>query len=215
MDEEEFLSLPFEQKKRKFFELNQVEQPAEIRPVPRFKKDLEALKQLFRNSSPTLRLIRGIQLAIALFGFGDASGSGFGSSWESSTGTAYRFGTWGKEMSSESSNLREFQNLVDTLETMSKQEELEGVEFFLFTDNSTAEAAYFNGSSSNEKTLRFGTKSEKNGDGEWHKDPPMSCGRGTDEGAGFRRSVKRQSERRCYGGEINALFCSYSSRGIS
>ena len=54
-------------------------------------------------------------------------------------------------MRNESSNLREFKNLVDMLIEMGKQGSLRGIEVFLFTDNSTAEAAYFNGSSSSEK----------------------------------------------------------------
>jgi hypothetical protein len=42
-------------------------------------------------------------------------------------------------------------NLVDTLEVMGKEGSLNGLEMFLFTDNSTAEAAFFNGSSKSEK----------------------------------------------------------------
>ena len=46
-----------------------------------------------------------------------------------------------------SSNLRELQNLVDTLKLMGKSGELEGAEVFIFTDNSTAESAFFKGAS--------------------------------------------------------------------
>ena len=147
----EFMELPFEAKKRKFFEMNKVDKPNVVSPVPRLKLDLNALQVLLSSGSPTLRLIRGIQIGLALIGFGDASGSGFGSSWVNKKGIAYRFGTWGKEMSGESSNLRELKNLVDTLVIMGNQGSLKGVEVYLFTDNSTAEAAYFNGSSSSEK----------------------------------------------------------------
>ena len=52
-------------------------------------------------------------------------------------------------MDDSSSNLRELKNLVQTLEKMDEKE-LEGVEMFLFTDNSTAEAAFYKGSSSSE-----------------------------------------------------------------
>ena len=54
-------------------------------------------------------------------------------------------------MDGESSNLRELTNLVDTLKEMADQDELKGKEIFLFTDNSTSEAAYYSGSSSSEK----------------------------------------------------------------
>ena len=70
-------------------------------------------------------------------------------SWEVREGELYfRLGTWGEDMSSESSNLRELKNLVETLETMDTLGHLSGFEVFICTDNSTAEAAYFNGSSS-------------------------------------------------------------------
>ena len=46
-----------------------------------------------------------------------------------------------------SSNLRELKNLVDTLLKMKAEGRLKGVEIFVFTDNSTAERAFFKGSS--------------------------------------------------------------------
>ena len=46
-----------------------------------------------------------------------------------------------------SSNLRELKNLVDTLRKMEAEGRLSGVEIFVFTDNSTAERAFFKGSS--------------------------------------------------------------------
>jgi hypothetical protein len=90
---EEFMSLPFEVEKRKFFEWNKKEKPDTIVPMPRFHNDLRALQSLFSNDTPTRRLVRGNKIGTAVFGFGDASGGGFGNSWESSKGTAYRFGT--------------------------------------------------------------------------------------------------------------------------
>jgi hypothetical protein len=89
-------------------------------------------------------------LAYVLYGFGDASGAGFGSSWETKNGTRYRFGVWGKDGNGSSSNYRELRNLVDTLEEMSKEQKLSGTEIYFFTDNSVAERAYFKGSSSSE-----------------------------------------------------------------
>lgn len=63
----------------------------------------------------------------------------------------YRFGRWGSDVEGASSNFRELLNLVETLETMAKTEELSGAEVFLFTDNSTAEAAFHRGSSSSKR----------------------------------------------------------------
>ena len=82
--------------------------------------------------------------------FGDASGGGFGASWNKnlSDEVDYRWGVWSYSSSKESSNYRELSNLVDTLLEMSLKGVLNGVEVFFFTDNATAEAAFFNGTSS-------------------------------------------------------------------
>ena len=58
-------------------------------------------------------------------------------------------------MDSKSSNLREFFNLVETLEEMCNASDLKGMEIFLFTDNSTLEAAFFKGSSKSEKLFKL------------------------------------------------------------
>ena len=86
--------------------------------VPRFESNLLALKLLFGGDSPPLRLVRRKRIKSTNYGFGDASGGGFGSSWDTEQGMAYCFGTSGENMDLESFNLREFRNLVDTLEKM-------------------------------------------------------------------------------------------------
>jgi hypothetical protein len=130
----------------------------EVQSVPRFEEDIKVLKLMFRSQTPSRRLIRGFEVANVVYGFGDASGAGFGSSWIAGKVEAnqhgrvhYRFGRWGSESEGESSNFRELRNLVDTLALLAKQGELLGVEVFVFTDNSTAEAAFSRGSSSNRK----------------------------------------------------------------
>ena len=121
--------------------------PGKVKPVPRLSRDLTALQRLFSDDKPPLRLVRGQLIHAVKYAFGDASKAGFGASWISSQGVKYRFGTWGRDMDSGSSNLRELKNLVDTLKKMADGDELEGSEIFIFTDNSTAEAAFFKGSS--------------------------------------------------------------------
>ena len=155
-DEENDISVPFEKRKRDFMYKNHIEKPTMVKSVPRLKNDLMALKALFHSESPTLRLVRGRRIGASIVGFGDASGTGFGSSWKKGKGISFRFGTWGDDIANESSNLRELQNLVDTLEEMEKQDNgLNGFEVFLFTDNSTAENAFFNGSSKSMKLFEL------------------------------------------------------------
>lgn len=65
----------------------------------------------------------------------------------------FRYGQWSEEISEgSSSNWRELNNLIETLEEWEKAGKLDGVELFLFTDNMTAEAAFWKGSSKS-KTL--------------------------------------------------------------
>ena len=150
-EDEDDTKLPFESRKRVMKNHERNTAPLFVPYVERLKKDLHALKVLFSPDEPTLRLVRGYSLGCAIFAFGDASGGGFGSSWESAKGISYRYGTWAKSMDGESSNLRELMNLVETIEEMVEQNTLKGKELFLFTDNSTSEAAFSNGSSKSEK----------------------------------------------------------------
>ena len=106
------------------------------------------MTKLYKQKLPSEILIRGVSINVARYEFGDASKAGFGASWESKEGIKYRLGLWSKEEVDNSSGWRGFQNLVDTLKEEARSGGLRGVEVFLFTDISTAEGAFFNGSSS-------------------------------------------------------------------
>jgi hypothetical protein len=160
-EDEDDVEMDLEACRRRFASKQRSDHPAEVQAVPRLRFDLIALTQLFSPVKPTLRLVQGHRIKAATFAFGDASGGGFGSSWQSKKGIAYRFGTWGQDMDAESSNLRELRNLVETLEEMGKRGELKGSEIFLFTDNSTSEAAFYNGSSKSEKLFNLILKVKK------------------------------------------------------
>ena len=83
-DDEADVEPPFENRKRNFSKANPRDEPLEVKVVPRFHSDLAALKILFSGESPPLRLVRGKQRSSTICGFGDASGGGFGSSWDTS-----------------------------------------------------------------------------------------------------------------------------------
>jgi hypothetical protein len=140
----------FEQALQSYLEEDDTDAPARVKGVNRLKRDLTSLQHIMKSSTPPLRLIRGKQLSYVLYGFGDASGAGFGSSWENKDGVCYRFGVWGKDAHGRSSNYRELRNLVESLEEMGNANDLSGTEIYFFTDNSTAETAYFKGSSTSE-----------------------------------------------------------------
>ena len=133
--------------------------------VPRFKKDLEALILLTRAVLPPLRIVRPSMVVQVFFGFGDAAGKGFGSTvagtyncadkfselQTNDNGLKYRVGIWTALEELESSNQKEFCNLVETTEEECRSGRLQNCEFFLFTDNSTAESCFYRGSSKSPK----------------------------------------------------------------
>jgi hypothetical protein len=116
-------------------------------PAGRFIHDLRALHQLSSSDTPPLRVVRSKVVLTAFYGFGDASGKGFCGTVGYHEQVAYRIGVWGRDEESTSSNYKELRNLVETCEEEAAAGRLFNAEFFLFTDNSTAEACFYRGSS--------------------------------------------------------------------
>jgi hypothetical protein len=71
------------------------------------------------------------------------------------TGIRCRTGVWGKDADDTLSNFKEFHNVVLTVEEEAKHVTLQGAAMFLFTDNSTVEAALYKGNSSNRKLFEL------------------------------------------------------------
>jgi hypothetical protein len=130
-----------------------------VTPAPRLADDLKVLSLMFAAERPTIHYIHASRIVVALYGFADASGSGFGSSVQlPDSRIQKRYGMWGRDVDDQSSNYRELPNLVDTVEANlsdlhntveANLSDLHESELFLFTDNSTAVAAYYRGNSSN------------------------------------------------------------------
>jgi hypothetical protein len=133
-------------------------------PAPRLLDDLKALLLLTNSRAPPLRIVRPRRMVQVFYGFGDASGKGRGSTLQGfktihhpsgSLGPAgdilYKVGIWSATIEEESSNYRELANLVEDTEAEAARGELVDTELFLFTDNSTAESAFYKGSSSSKK----------------------------------------------------------------
>jgi hypothetical protein len=134
-----------------------VNHPDTVLPVPRLRDDLQGLLTLLQFETPPRRAIRSAGVMLALYGFGDLSGAGFGSTVTSDEGVHYRYGVWGDDPAGESSNYRELFNLTETasehiqtlrfshLTQLIQQVEHEAhsstmtaCEFYLFTDNAVA-----------------------------------------------------------------------------
>ena len=129
--------------------------PKVIRGVPRFFEDLRAFAALLSPDAPPEVTVRCLKIFTILYGFGDASGKGFGSTVLGSDGTRYRIGVWDRSTEDESSNFREFENVVLALEEEAEQGRLKDSLFYFFTDNSTVEAALYKGNSTSEKLFEL------------------------------------------------------------
>ena len=82
--------------------------PEVVIAVPRTKKDVFALKTLMTSEVPVRRFIRGKKILLMNYGFGDAFGTGFGSSWVTGKNILkFRYGVWGSDRDGESSNFKE------------------------------------------------------------------------------------------------------------
>lgn len=130
-------------------------------PAPRLLRDLEALTERTQSSTPPLRLVHPKKMIHVFYGFGDASGTGRGSTFQGfrtvhhpskqlgPTGPiVFRVGVWGPDDESESSNYRELTNLVEDMEAEARSGEMQDAEVFLCTNNSTSESCFYKGSSS-------------------------------------------------------------------
>lgn len=124
--------------------------PTLVSPAPRLREDLGVLIKMFASATPAIRSARSTKVAVALYGFGDASSAGFGASVLLPNNSIYvRYGMWGIDTDGQSSNYRELRNLVETVEAGITSGDLLNAELFLFTDNTTAEGAYYRGNSDN------------------------------------------------------------------
>jgi hypothetical protein len=140
--------------------------PATVSAVPRLKGDIDNLLFLFDAPHPPRRVIRSTRLIAVFYGYGDASGQGFGSTFTDPQGLEYTYGIWGDDLVGCSSNFRELYNQTESLldkvsklkfphlhqlvESLERQVTLQPEsEIYLFTDNAVAEGAFFRGTSSN------------------------------------------------------------------
>jgi hypothetical protein len=129
--------------------------PKHVSWIPRLVDDIEALEALFSSDAPPRRQVRPSLTAVAYYKFGDASGVGFGSSLIIDNVVHYRHGQWDIRHALESSNFRELANLIYAIEEAVKKGLLNDAELFVFTDNTTAESAFYKGTSSSRRLFEL------------------------------------------------------------
>ncbi|KAL7570936.1 hypothetical protein ACA910_002568 [Epithemia clementina (nom. ined.)] len=124
--------------------------PHFVTAVPRFKEDVHALATLTTSRPPPPILVQPNGLGTAAMMFGDESGTGFGTSlWLQGTREINaEHGIWMRAYGKHSSNFQELFNLVERVSVLVKDKTIQdGTELFVFTDNSTAESAFYRGTS--------------------------------------------------------------------
>jgi hypothetical protein len=130
--------------------------PKTVKAATRLSGDIQALEELTGTDFPALRRVRGRVTGRVLYGFGDASKAAFGATIQIGDHIHFNYGQWNsKIVESSSSNWRELANLVGALQDLAEAGELEGCELFMFTDNSTAEAAYWKGTSTSKELFKL------------------------------------------------------------
>jgi hypothetical protein len=132
------------------------EGPLLVKAVPRFDSDVKALEGLTATDMPPLRRVRCNKTGHAFYGFGDASGPAFGATIQIGDHVHYEYGQWVTEVTEErSSNWREVGNLAEFLEGAVRDHNLKDCEIFIFTDNTTAEVAFWKGSSKSRRLFEL------------------------------------------------------------
>lgn len=128
----------------------------------------------FEQDHPPIVVDRSTNVRMVIYGYADAAKVGFGASLKrtqnlphvtplitNKEGIKYRIGTWEKDAEETSSNFKEFENVVTTLEDEEPSGSLDHSLVIMATDNSTVEAALYKGNSSNERLfdliIRFRT----------------------------------------------------------
>ncbi len=131
--------------------------PALVPSAPRLHEDLKVLLKMFASEAPVIHFICSTKVAVALYGFGDALGSGFGASILLPNNSIYvRYSMRGSDIDRKSSNCCELCNVVGTLKAgMVSGNFLSNSELFLFTDNTTAEGVDHQGNCDNKYLFKL------------------------------------------------------------
>jgi hypothetical protein len=121
--------------------------PTQVTPVPMFHKCSNSLNKFFECEEPPLVTDQSKAFHLVFYGFADASKQGFGSLLQGEGELTYRVGKWGSDSGENSSNWREFTNLVETLEEESVTGKLDHSIIVMATDNTTVEGCFYKGNS--------------------------------------------------------------------
>ena len=124
-----------------------------VLPVKRMKNDVQCLSKLTSDEAPPKVTRRTTKFGTAYYGFGDASGKGFGHAVEIEGMTYKSYGQWSSCVEDKHSNYKEFKNLTIAIKNLAYDNKLNQCFLIIFTDNFVAECAYYKGGSNASKEL--------------------------------------------------------------
>ena len=128
--------------------------PNKVTACLRFKDEVSAMSWMLEPKTPPVVNLRTRSVVtFVYYGVGDASGSDLGSTFTCGSEFTYRIEVWGSDDIGQSSNWKEFCNIVSSLEDEAKEGNLCNSEVFMLTDNSTVESCCVRGTSSSPKLL--------------------------------------------------------------
>jgi hypothetical protein len=105
--------------------------PKVVWATDRLKQDLFALREILKPMPPP-DVLRSNAILQIVYGFGNASGKGFGSTLLTKQGVKFRIGLWEPDAEDESSNWKEFENVVEALEEEGQNGALDGYLVYFF-----------------------------------------------------------------------------------
>jgi hypothetical protein len=114
-----------------------------VRAVPRLASDVRALMLILSQIIPLTVTLRSKTIFMAKYGFGNASGKSFGSTFAPKEAISCRIGVWKTDQGDKSSNWREFTNVVEALQEEAVTGRLDDSMVFFFTDTTTVEVALY------------------------------------------------------------------------
>ena len=121
---------------------NEKEAPIKVKPASRLQDDLDALDFLLEGPISKRVSVRVKNSGFVHYGIGDASGNGYGAAIHIGGDLHFRYGQWSSRESEETSNYREFSNLVNAVEKLYGEGHLKNYEIFLHTDSLVTDCAY-------------------------------------------------------------------------
>ena len=121
------------------------EAPVLVVGSSRLSDDVSALTSILESVTVPGVVLRSKRIESAVYGYGDASGTGLGATFTCGAGFNFRIGVWGTQEADELSNWKEFSNVVEALENKALNGNLMETEVLMFTVNCNSRSLFHEG----------------------------------------------------------------------